>query len=132
MRRRENLHRDFDRHTKSSHNDQNPAQSRQEKSGSPEQRHFKSIQASIPDSREDVRRDDWGPSALIYGSAVLQPRDVLTIEELNAFADEVAEFVEDSRFAAIEERLMLDMDRLDRADRQLASSLQMRANPASA
>jgi len=128
MRRRETHIRHTDRHSKLSHE----AQPGQGKSGSPEERRSEGNRLSITRLPEDVRRDDWSPTDIGSGSTLLQPRDVLTLEELNAFADEVAEFVEDSRFAAIEERLMADIDRLDRADRQLSSGRQMRANPVSA
>jgi hypothetical protein len=62
---------------------------------------FQTIRVSIPAPTEVGLRD----------FAPIEPRDVLTVEELEAFAAEIEDLVEAAQFRAISDRLTIDLER---------------------
>lgn len=128
MRRRENNHRHFERHSKLSH-DPHPQPFKSGLSGG---RHFEAIHLSIPAPCDIERPDERAVPKDALAPAVPNPHDALSLEELNAFAAEVADWVEESRLATIEDRLKIDMERLEIAGEQLPPGVQMRATRTSA
>lgn len=57
--------------------------------------------------------------AIAQASADPRPRDVLSIEELEAFAAEVKEMADDVRYQGIADRLLIDLERREAASRRI-------------
>jgi len=65
-------------------------------------------------------------------AVISRPSDILTIEELQAFAADVADMVDESRLNLLADRMLLDIARLDDSSRQLSEDVRMHANRQSA
>ena len=63
---------------------------------------------------------------------ITRPSDILSFAELEAFAADVADYVEDSRLNLMADRMLLDIELLDQTSDQLSQDLRMRANRESA
>lgn len=63
---------------------------------------------------------------------ITRPSDILTFAELEAFAADVADYVEESRFDLMADRMLHDIALLDHASDKLSQDLRMRANRESA